>query len=148
MGLSSKAIGVLNNMNPSAQSIGLGYEIDNAGGVSTGKVIYVDGNRAANGDGTSWENAYNVLASALADSHADIAVSSQRGWADRNKRYVKGDALTEDLTALAQKTDVIGVGSYDANKQPGLIGNHVIGAINYAGCRFINFPCGGGFGGC
>lgn len=139
MGLSSEDIGKLNGMNPVAQDVGLGFEIDNAGGVSTGKVIYVDGNRLANGDGTNWENAYNDLPSALADSHADIADGTQRGWADRNKIYVKADAFTADLTLLAQKTDVIGVGSYDANTQPGLIGNHVIDGTNYAGCRFFNF---------
>ena len=53
-------------------------------------------------------------------------------------RLVDGDAIDEDLTKLAPKTDVIGVGSYNAGTQCGLIGNHVI-AGTYQGCRFFNF---------
>lgn len=109
-------------------------------------VYYVDGNIGVSGDGTSWEQAYSTLARALAASHADIA-SGKYGWAARNVIFVRGDALTEDLVLLADKTDVVGVGSYDHRAQPGVIGNHVpVGA--FIGCRFINIdfrsPAAGG----
>jgi len=42
------------------------------------------------------------------------------------------------LIILANKCDIIGVGSYDHNPFPILIGNHVIGAGAYMGTRFIN----------
>ncbi len=104
-----------------------------------GDIFYVDGNRPNDGgSGKSWADAYQKLATGLAVSHADIGRTADRQWAGRNTVYVKGDALTEDLVALAQKTDVIGVGSYNAGKQAGLIGNHVI-VGTYAGCRFFNF---------
>ena len=74
----------------------------------------------------------------MAVSHANIARGAQ-GWASRNRIYVKADAITEDLTALAQKTDIIGVGSMDWRGKARLVGNHVIaGTTSYMGCRFIN----------
>jgi hypothetical protein len=109
-------------------------------------VYYVDGNIGVSGDGSSWEQAISTLAAALALSHADIA-SGKYGWAARNVIFVRGDTLTEDLVLLADKTDVVGVGSYDHRSMPGIVGNHVpVGA--FMGTRFINIcfrsPAGGG----
>ena len=106
----------------------------------SGETYFVDGNKSDDsGDGTTWATAYKNLATGLAASHANIAISLNRGWAKRNRIYCIADAFTEDLTKLAQKTDVIGVGSYNAGKQCGLIGNHVIDSTSYAGCRFFGF---------
>lgn len=103
-------------------------------------IFYVDGNAGDDSwDGLSWGNAFKTLAAGLAASHADIA-SGAPGWAARNIVYCKGDAFEEDLVLLAQKTDVIGVGSYNANAKCGLIGNHIpTGAATCAyGTRFFN----------
>ena len=100
-------------------------------------VYYVDGNAGNDGyEGTSWERSLKTFAKALALSHADIA-SGSLGWAARNVIYIRGDTFTEDLVLLADKTDIIGVGSYDHRSQPGIVGNHVpVGA--FIGTRFIN----------
>jgi hypothetical protein len=106
--------------------------------VKQGVEYYVDGNAGGAGrSGLSWDTALDTLTEALALSHANIAAGS-RGWASRNTIYCKGDALTEDLTKLADKTDIVGVGSCDGFG-PGarLLGNHVISGA-YIGCRFIN----------
>jgi hypothetical protein len=123
-----------------------GYVALGAFSVGAKSVYYVDGNIGVSGDGSSWEQAYKTLASALAVSHADIA-SGKYGWAARNVIFVRGDTLTEDLVLLADKTDVVGVGSYDHRSMPGIVGNHVpVGA--FMGTRFINVcfrsPAGGG----
>lgn len=104
----------------------------------SGSTYFVDGNSGLDSnDGSSWENAFKTLAKAFAISHADIARGSDR-WARRNTIYAAGDAFTEDLVVLPQKTDVIGVGSYDGFQKAGIIGNHV--PVNTAyGCRLINF---------
>jgi len=122
-----------------------------AGIYSTGTTYYVDANAGADtNDGLSWEYAFKTLTVAMAASHADIAAGAS-GWANRNRIFYKGDnaeAAAETLTTLAQKTDIIGVGSYDHHPFPILIGNHVIGAGAYMGCRFINIgfrsPAAGG----
>lgn len=103
----------------------------------SGSTYFVDGNSGSDSnDGSSWETAYKTLAKAFAISHADIARGSDR-WARRNTIYIAGDAFTEDLVILPQKTDVIGVGSYDGFMKAGIIGNHV--PVNTAyGCRFFN----------
>jgi len=103
-----------------------------------GKVYYVDGNAGDDDhDGSSWDLAMKTLAVALAASHANIAASS-RGWAARNTIYCKGDALVEDLVLLADKTDVVGVGSCNANPYCRLTGNHVIPTGSGMGCHFYN----------
>lgn len=116
-------------------------------GEVAGERYYVDLNAGDDDNGgTCWEDAYKTLAVALAASHANIAAAAF-GWTARNKIYVKADQTSdaegEDLTALAQKTDIIGVGSVDHLFGARIIGNHVIGATNYMGCRFINmiFKC-------
>jgi hypothetical protein len=104
-----------------------------------GTVYYVDGNAGVDtNDGFSWETAFKTIAVALAASHADIAAGAA-GWASRNIILVKGDALTENLVLLAQKTDVIGVGSMDWRSKAQLLGNHVIpNTAETHGCRFFN----------
>lgn len=116
-------------------------------GPIAGEVWYVDCNAGLDtNDGKSWESAYKTLAVALAASHANIAAGAA-GWAARNRIYVKADqtkdADGEDLTKLAQKTDVIGVGSVDHLFGARIIGNHAIDTTSYMGCRFINmiFKC-------
>ena len=137
MGISQEARDSFDGMHPVAEKYGLGGLLDNCSGTSEGNDYYVDGNRKYNGDGTSWANAYNVLADAITDSHANIALSKQRGWAWRNRIWCKGDRLDEDLVAFPQKTDIIGVGSCDAFVGVGIIGNHA--PVNtYYGTRFIN----------
>lgn len=104
-----------------------------------GSRYFVDGNFGLDtNDGSSWDKPFKTLAYALAVSHADIARGSDR-WARRNTIYACGDAFEEDLTALAQKTDLVGMGTCDGFG-PGcrITGNHVIGSTNYAGFRFLN----------
>jgi len=120
------------------------YLQDIAGGVgSIGTTYYVDCNAGADtNDGMSWESAFKKLSVALAASHANIAAGAT-GWASRNRIFFKGDQTAtadgENLTKLAQKTDIIGVGSTDYKPQAQLVGNHTIAAtVQYLGCRFIN----------
>ncbi len=119
--------------------------------LSGGTIYYVDGNKSTAGTGTGgWSNAFNTLSAALAASHANIAVSSRRAWATRNTIFVIGDFITEDLTKLAQKTDVIGLGSTNQYKKAGILGDHVIEAAttaHYMGCRLINMHFRGDGGG-
>ncbi len=108
-----------------------------AGGQDPSGVTYfVDGNRGSNGnDGRSWDDAFKTLAFAFAASHANIASGGVA--ARRNTIYISGDWFVEDLVALPQKTDVIGVGSSDGFKGAGITGNHV--PVNAAiGTRFYN----------
>ena len=123
-----------------------------AAGVDTiGDVFYVDANAGTDtNDGKSWEYPLKTLAAAIVLSNASIAAGAT-GWANRNRIYYKGDnneAAAETLITLANKCDIIGVGSYDHRPTPMLIGNHVIGAGAYMGCRFINMgflsPAAGG----
>lgn len=104
-----------------------------------GEVYFVEGNAGDDGnDGKSWDKAFKTLAVAMAASHANIAASN-KGWAARNTIFCKGDYLDEDLTKLAQKTDIIGVGSCDDQPRCRLIGTHVIPSTTaYMGCRFFN----------
>lgn len=107
-----------------------------------GTVFYVDGNMINDGgDGKSWASAYQSLATGLAASHEDIGRTADRQWAGRNTVYVKGDAITEDLTKFAEKTDVIGVGSTNQHTHTRIDGTHVLEAAtteNYMGCNFYN----------
>ena len=112
-------------------------------------VYYCDGNAGldANSGIGGWENSFKTLAVALAASHADIALN-KFGWAARNVIYCRGDTFTEDLVLWGQKTDIIGLGSFNHNQMPGLVGNHVPITNNAFGLRFYNFffqaPAGGG----
>lgn len=107
---------------------------------SGGTVYYVDGNKSTAGTGLGgFDNAFNTLSAAMAASHANIAVSSRRAWASRNTIYVRADGITEDLTTMAQKTDIIGVGSDDAFEKALITGTWTIpDTVNYLGCHFYN----------
>ena len=126
-------------------------ELISMGLFAVGDVFYVDVNAGAAGnDGTSWESAYKTLAAAIAASNESIAAGAS-GWAARNRIFYKGDNNEDDaetLITLANKCDIIGVGSYDHRPYPVMIGNHVIGSGAYMGCRFINMgflsPAAGG----
>jgi len=128
-----------------------GYESQIFGNVVAGNRYYVDVNFGVDtNNGSSWERPFKTLAAAIVASNANIALSS-KGWAARNQIYYKGDnneAAAETLITLPNKCDVIGVGSYDHRPTPMMIGNHVIGAGAYMGCRFFNMgfmsPAAGG----
>jgi hypothetical protein len=118
------------------------------GGIEVGQedigqkdVFYVDGNNGVDtNDGKSWDTAFKTMAVAFAANNASIAANA-KGWAARNKIFVKSDnkeANKETLITLPNKCDVIGCGSYDHRSYPVFIGNHVIGAGAYMGTRFIN----------
>jgi len=103
-----------------------------------GKDFYVDGNAGDdNKTGVSWNEAFKTLAVGLAASHANIAAGAS-GWAARNRVFFKGDALTEDLVLLSQKTDIIGCGSYNQWPMAGIVGNHVPISATGIGVRFFN----------
>jgi len=106
----------------------------------SGRVYFVDGNKSTAGNGSSWDDAFNTLSAAMAASHADIAVSAYRKWAARNTIFVIADGITEDITKLAQKTDIIGLGSNDAfNGLAKITGSWIIpDTTSYMGCRFYN----------
>lgn len=97
---------------------------------------YVDGNVSATGEGTI-DSPYSTLAEAIASSDISIALTANRWWARRNRIFVMGDTLTEDLVKFPTKCDVIGLGSYDANTMPGLYGHHAPIGEAY-GTRFLN----------
>lgn len=146
MTLTSRQVTQLNNMNAAAQRAQLGTFLSQSD--PAGTVYFVDNNAGSDSnDGLSWGSAYKTLAVALAASHANIAASST-GWAARNVIYYKADAETVNLTKGAQKTDIIGVGSYDHRPRPGIIGNHVLDTTSYMGMRFFNIhfrsPASGG----
>jgi len=122
---------IADTLYPSSQPVIAPIEAGN------GNEYYVDGNGGDDGnDGMSWNKAFKTLAFAMAVSHANIALTNR--WALRNTIYISGDVFEEDLTKLAQKTDIVGCGSYNHHQQPGITGNHVIDTTSYMGCRFIN----------
>jgi hypothetical protein len=103
----------------------------------TGAADYwVDGNVSATGAGTM-NSPYSTLAEAIAASDISIALTANRWWARRNRIFVMGDTLTENLVKFPTKCDVIGIGSYDGNTMPGLSGRHVPIGEAY-GTRFFN----------
>ena len=106
-----------------------------------GDTYYVDVNYGkTTNDGLSWDTPLKSLMPAIVLSNASIAAGA-KGYAARNRIYFKGDnneADRETLITLANKCDIVGVGSYDHRAHPMMIGNHVIGAGAYMGCRFIN----------
>jgi len=103
-----------------------------------GQDYFVDGNKVANGpDGKTIKKAYNTLATAIAASDASISSTVNRWFARRNRIFVMGDTLTENLVKFPTKCDVIGIGSYNGNTQPGLYGQHAPVGETYA-CRWAN----------
>jgi hypothetical protein len=97
---------------------------------------FVDGNVSATGSGTI-DSPFSTLAEAIAASNTSIALTANRWWARRNRIFCMGDTLTEDLTQLPTKCDVIGLGSYDGNSKCGLYGHHSTAAEAY-GTRWVN----------
>lgn len=103
----------------------------------SGTTYFVDGNYGKDGNqGKSLDKPFQTLTAALAVSHADIARGSDR-WARRNTIWIAGDDFVEDLDLLAQKTDIIGMGSSDNYPMACIRGNHVP-ITSGTGCRFIN----------
>jgi hypothetical protein len=105
---------------------------------SGGQDYFVDGNVGIDGDGSTWLNPAKSLAAVITKSNQSIALGANRWWARRNRIFLCGDLITENLTAFPSKCDVIGVGSYDANSMPGILGQHApVNTSNY-GTRFFN----------
>lgn len=103
--------------------------------MKTGEVYFVDANSGHDGNsGADWDHAFLTLKYALSVSHMNIGGSS-KGWSARNKIYCKG-SFDEDLTKLADKTDVIGVGT--AGTRARLIGTQAPTDRTYA-TRMINW---------
>lgn len=104
----------------------------------SGSTYFVDNNAGSDGNGgKSFGKAFKTLAKAITISNLDIARGADR-WARRNTIFFSGDLETATLVAFPNKCDVIGVGSYDANDKPGILGNHApVNAGNY-GTRFFN----------
>jgi len=87
-------------------------------------------------DGLSWATSFATLAAAITASNTSIGLTANRWWARRNRIFVCGDGITESLTVLPEKCDIIGVGA-DLHPFPRIVGNHTIAAAA-VGCRFIN----------
>ena len=97
---------------------------------------FVDLNVSTSGSGLSWDSAMGTIAEAVTASNISIGLTANRWWARRNRIYVLGDGITEDLTVLPEKTDIIGLGT-DLHSFPRVNGNHTIAALA-VGVRFIN----------
>ncbi|MFZ2809466.1 MAG: hypothetical protein WAZ60_24035 [Desulfosalsimonadaceae bacterium] len=98
-------------------------------------VYYVDLNVAATGGGSP-DHPFATIAEAITASNASIGLAANRWWARRNRIFVCGDGITENLTVLPEKCDIIGCGS-DLVPYPRIIGHHTI-ALAKVGCRLIN----------
>jgi hypothetical protein len=96
---------------------------------------YADLNVAATGGGSP-DHPFATIAEAIAASNASIGLAGNRWWARRNRIFVCGDGISEDLTILPEKCDIIGCGS-DVYPFPRVIGHHII-ALAKVACRFIN----------
>ena len=101
-------------------------------------VFYVDGNVVSSGNGLSWLSAVKTLTEGLALAHAYASTSGNRAWAHRPTVYCCGDYLNEDLVILAEKTDIIGVGTTNQFDRCGLKGLHVPVTTNCWGSRWYN----------
>lgn len=97
---------------------------------------FVDLNRSSAGNGLSPDTAFKTIAAAIAASNTSIGLTANRWWARRNRIFVMGDGIKENLTVLPEKCDIIGMGS-DLLPYPRVIGHHTI-ALAKVGCRFIN----------
>jgi hypothetical protein len=105
-------------------------------GNPTGAADYfVDLNVSATGDG-SIQSPFATIAEAITASNTSIGLTANRWWARRNRIFVMGDGIDEDLTVLPEKCDIIGIGS-DLVPYPRVIGHHTIAAAK-VGCRLIN----------
>jgi len=101
-----------------------------------GQVYFVEKNAGNDEeDGLDWEHAFRTIAYAIETSNTNIG-ANQRGWASRNKIYIKGD-FTETLTTAPEKCDLIGVGSTNARPRPRITGAQAMTTTAW-GTRFIN----------
>lgn len=107
-----------------------------SGNMSYAKDYFVDGNVASTGSGT-WDSPFSTLTEAITASNASIGSSTNRWWARRNRIFCCGDDFEEDLVALPEKCDIIGVGSSDNYHMPCVRGNHAP-VDSKMGCRFFN----------
>jgi hypothetical protein len=106
------------------------------GGNPTGAADYfVDLNVSATGDG-SMQSPFATIAEAITASNTSIGLTANRWWARRNRIFVMGDGITESITVLPEKCDIIGCGA-DLVPYPRIIGHHTIAAAK-VGCRIIN----------
>lgn len=97
---------------------------------------YVDLNVSTTGTTGARGDEFQTIAEAIAASNISIGLSGNRWWARRNRIFVAGDGITESLTVLPEKCDIIGIGT-DLYAKPRVTGVHVIAALA-VGCRFIN----------
>ena len=122
------------------QTGALDYYVDlNASSAATAEAMAT---HDATVDGLSWSTAFQLISSAITASNTSIGLTANRWWARRNRIFVCGDGIAEDLTILPEKCDVIGVGS-DLYSFPRVIGVHNITATRptagkATACRFIN----------
>jgi len=119
--------------NPVATISGSGIQFPNPTGAMD---YFVDLNISTSGDGLSWSTAFSTIAAAITASNTSIGLTANRWWARRNRIFVLGDGITESLTVLPEKCDIIGLGS-DLYPFPRVIGTHTI-AVAKVSCRFIN----------
>ncbi len=112
-----------------------------AGAVERGANVdpwYVDLNRKSQGNGRSWDDAFNTYAAAFVAANAWFAVSNERAWAKRGTIYCCSDGETESITTLPRRCDVIGVGT-DTGAFPKITGTHTVAAAPSGnGVRLIN----------
>lgn len=104
-------------------------------------VFYCDGNVVSSGNGLSWLSAFKTLAEGLSAAHTYMSTSGNRAWAQRATVYGCADNFTEDITAFAEKSDIIGVGTTNQHPRPRIEGTHVLVATStdtYHGCRWFN----------
>ena len=101
-------------------------------------VFYVDGNVVSSGNGLSWLSAFKTLTEGLVAAHSYMSTSGNRAWAQRATVYCCGDSLDEDLVILAEKSDIIGVGTTNGFDRCQLIGNHVPVTTNCWATRWYN----------
>lgn len=119
-------------------------DLDQTVNPSGGVDYFVNSNLSATaGTGLTWDTAFKTLAEAMAASNALVALNRANGgaryWAGRNRIWYMGDSNTEVLTTLATKCDIIGVGSGGGHRAMAcIVGEHIIGAVEYVACRFIN----------
>lgn len=104
-------------------------------------VFYCDGNVVSSGNGLGWLSAFKTLTEGLSAAHTYMSTSGNRAWAQRATVYCCADNFTEDITAFAEKSDIIGVGTTNQHPRPRIEGTHVLVATStdtYHGCRWFN----------
>ena len=124
---------------PALSEVALGdmlQDMDQTRNPSGAQDYYVDLNISSPGDGFTLATAFSTIAAAITASNTSIGLTANRWWARRNRIFVCGDGITESLTVLPEKCDIIGVGT-DLYDHPRVTGMHAI-AVAKVGCRFIN----------